>query len=121
MTELVSLLFGFLGELGESKRWKESQRDKGLNAIHKACMETRFYLRMIENGHERNMEKQKELAKLWKTAAVFIRHVDKDLSKRCSKKGEYWVCPERWTKREVHRNRIKIEQVAEMAEKLLSS
>lgn len=83
-----------LGLIRDRKKQRTEQTDQALLTLYAALAETRSYLSDLQAGKPRDKERQFAIARLWNTASVPLREIDKDLSERCFLKGGYWMEPE---------------------------
>jgi hypothetical protein len=115
----------WLGKFVESQRNRELREgddaQKTLLAVTKAARATnRYELWREENGDQRDIEKERDLADLWADAAIYVSRHDGQLAMLLQSKGEYWLRPESWTPEEIRDARIGLDQVTEAADKLLN-
>ena len=94
--------------------------DCALREIKNAIVETRLYLHTLENDSPRDIEKEQSLVRLWSSAAIPMRHLDRELALLCDHKAKYWLNPSQWTKSELLEHVIKLDQVADEYRKLLT-
>jgi hypothetical protein len=116
---LLTGLFGLLQRLGNRRDLDQFKRDQALMHIMTAANQTRGYLEATARGKKRDLEREHALSNLWNICGVAIREFDKDLSRRCDLKAEYWRNPQEWSVEAVHEARIGLGLVAKEAEYLL--
>lgn len=75
-------------------------------AVNVALVESMRYVESQEVGGPQNREKEYELGRLWREAAIKIMYVDKGLSSTFNEKSMYWLERFRWSREEVLRKRI---------------
>ncbi|MBQ4879647.1 hypothetical protein J8M21_20730 [Pseudoalteromonas luteoviolacea] len=119
MQELLSLV-PIIARLQEEAD-KQEMVDCALHDINNALTETRLYLKIIEHGAKRNLEREEVLVRAWSLAAIPMRHLSKDLSSICDHKAKYWLNPNLWTNSELHDYIVKLDQVADEYRKLLTT
>jgi len=108
-----------LGLFRYSNKPTTEKTDQALLALYAALAETRSYLSDLQAGKPRDKERQFAIARLWNTASVPLREIDKDLSERCFLKGGYWMEPEVWDQKQIEAKGITIESVFEATRLLL--
>lgn len=82
-----------IAELGKERR---ALADSALSALSTALTETCLYYRELGEGCPRQPKQEAQLARLWATAAVPLRHIDRHLAETCQMKSKYWVNPDTW-------------------------
>lgn len=108
-----------LGLIRDRKKQRTEKTDQALLALYAALAETRSYLSDLKAGKPRDQERQFAIARLWNTASVPLRQIDKGLSERCFLKGGYWMEPEAWDQKQVVAKGIAIDSVFEATRQLL--
>lgn len=103
----------------DGKLKREKQIDDALHALFKALCETKAYVSGLNNGEKRDRRRESQIAHLWHEASVPLRHVDRELARRCFFKGSFWHEPESWTGVQLHESRIALAQVCESPQALL--
>jgi hypothetical protein len=117
---MVSGLKGLLGYISGERRDREDKLDDALTAIYTVAGETKIYINdMLKNG-KRIRKRENKLSLGWAKAAALVRRFNIDLAERFLLKSDYWIKPENWTRDDIERNRIGIEEVCEEARALLS-
>ena len=106
--EQLTVLLPLIADTAKDKR---EVADNALHAIAEALTETSLYISRYTKTNERELETQEELARLWSSAAVPIRHIDKKLANICALKSKYWVDPESWDENETKGIAIDIDTV----------
>lgn len=118
------------------REWFESLRDAGrehgttrteaITALYTALNETRIYLGTLAAAQEtssnplpRDRETEANLSRLWTSASIKLRPINRDLAVRCLLKGDSWAVPDNWPEDTVRKARIDIEQVFSEARKLI--
>jgi hypothetical protein len=112
---------------------KNEKYERALEAVWEALNETKIYIgsierRMANPDHSptdperaRKDEAEAQLSRLWKNAALKIRHYDPDLASRLTRKADYWANPDKWSAADVIRARITIDEVDNEATLLMST
>ena len=118
--------FGLLRK--EQKERKEQER-KAVKALYVALNETLTYFRRLEHPElappdapaeaQRSLKAEDAISRLWMEAAVELKDVAPELSKRCFMKGVYWTDRDRWNEERVRSANIKLEELLEDAKSLL--
>jgi hypothetical protein len=108
-----------LGLIREQKKQRTEKIDQALLALFAALTETRSYLSDLQNGKPTDKERQFAIARLWNTASVPLREIDRDLAERCFLKGGYWMEPEAWDQKQIEAKGIAIDSVFEATRQLL--
>ena len=108
-----------LGLIRESKKQRTEKIDQALLALYAALAETRSYLSDLKSGKPHDNDRQFAIARLWNTASVPLREIDKDLAEKCFLKGGYWMEPEAWDQQQIEAKGIAIESVFEATRQLL--
>lgn len=109
--EIISGLFGVIPALLELPKERRERRDNALRAILVALDETYLYYREIEKGKGRNDDREALLVRYWSAAAIPMRHIDRDLARRCDQKSEFWLNPDRYEPDDVRELGIGLESV----------
>lgn len=84
-----------------------------------ALAETKAYIADLKSGKPKDTQRQFAIARLWNTASVPLREIDKDLAERCFLKGGYWMEPEAWDEARLEAKGITIDSVFEATRQLL--
>jgi hypothetical protein len=108
-----------LGLIREGKKERTEKIDHALLALYAALTETRAYIAEREKGKKRNHDREYKLARLWHSASIPLRVIDKDFAERCFLKGSYWLEPDTWDKKKIEEKGIAIEEVFDATRKLL--
>ena len=108
-----------LGLIRDQKKQRTEQIDQALLALYAALAETRSYLSDLKDGKRRDKKREFAIARLWNTASVPLRQIDKDLAERCFLKGGYWMEPEAWDQKKIEAKGITIDSVFEATRQLL--
>ena len=116
---MIEGLKALLEYFRDERHRREDKADAALAAIYAAANETKLYIRSTQRTGKSNRQKEEELSRLWTSAAVPIRHFNRDLAERCLMKGRYWVDPASWTVEQIVLFRIGIDEVFEAARELL--
>jgi hypothetical protein len=90
---------------------REENFSVALDAVNSALLQTRIYIRGLENGDNQNFHREAELSQLWMQAAHLIRPYDGKLAGLCITKGNGWVDPTVWTAPENRDLPIKVDQM----------
>lgn len=99
---------------------KQERDDAAIQSVLVAVNKTKTYIARLDRGEADDHSAEAELVALWITAPVHIRRTDPDLANRLQMKAEYWTNPSKWEDRDVGDNRIRIDQIADEARRLLS-
>ncbi len=118
--DIISGLFGVVPSLLALPKERRELRDNALRGILVALDETYLYYRDIERGKERNQDREALLVRYWSAAAIPMRHIDRDLARRCDQKAEYWLDPDRYDTDAVIELGIGLESVRNAYRTLLS-
>ena len=108
-----------LGLIREGQKARTAKVEHALNALYVALNETKAYIDDRTNGKRKNRKREFDLAKLWHSASIPLRSIDKEFAARCFAKGSYWMEPEAWDKRRIEETGIAIDAVLEETRKLL--
>jgi hypothetical protein len=108
-----------LGLIREGKKQRTEKIDHALLALYAALSETRAYILDREKGKRRNRQQEFEIAKLWHSASIPLRNIDKEFAERCFLKGSYWMEPDIWDKKRIDEKGISIDTVFDATRKLL--
>lgn len=109
--EIISGLFGVVPSLLALPKERRELKDNALRSILVALDETYLYYRDIEKGKGRSEDRETLLARYWSAAAIPMRHIDRDLARRCDQKAEYWLNPDRYDSDTVSELGIGLESV----------
>lgn len=120
LLDIVKSLFGVVPNLLSLSKERRELRDNALRAILVALDETYLYYRDIERGKERSEEREALLARYWSASAIPMRHIDRDLARRCDVKAEYWLNPERYEIDQIKELGIGLESVRNAYRTLLA-
>ncbi len=116
---LFDKVLSCLGLLREGKKQRTEQVDHALLALYAALSETRAYISDREKGKRRSRKREFELARLWHSASIPLRTIDKEFAERCFLKGSYWMEPDIWNKKLIEERGIAIDAVFDATRKLL--
>lgn len=108
-----------LETLQKQKIIREQRLDDGLEAIVSAMIDTRKYLER-ENAKERDRQKELDLSKSWRLAAIKIRKINPDLATKLRFKSLYWEDAMNISRKEILEKGIALKQVEDEFRKLLS-
>lgn len=124
-------ILGWFGLLRQEQRERKEQERKAIKSLYVALNETLTYFRRLEHPElakesekdlfERSIKTEDALSRLWMEAAIELRGVNEELSKRCFMKGVYWTERDRWTDAKIRSANIKLEVLLLDAKDLLSS
>jgi hypothetical protein len=109
-----------LGPIATLSKDRRELKDTALRAISNALDETFLYYRDINNGSQRNLEREALLSKYWSAAAIPMRHFDEGLSNICEHKSEYWVNPNNYYDNDIEQLGIGLDDVRQAYRKILS-
>jgi hypothetical protein len=93
--------------------------DNALRAISTALTETYIYYRGLDRGNQRSADIEEQLARYWAAAAIPLRHIDARLAERCDRKAEYWLNPDGWSRAQVTKAGIALDDVRKKYRALL--
>jgi predicted aspartyl protease len=91
-----------------------------VKSLSSALNESKAYLSDRRNGKPANRDTEKRLANLWDHAAADVRPIDIGLSDRLRNKADAWADPPKWSDKDIEEAGIRIEQISEQVNKLLS-
>jgi hypothetical protein len=111
MTGIIKALFGVIPSLMSLSKERRELRDSALRAILVALDETYLYYRDIDRGKGRSEDREALLVRYWSAAAIPMRHIDRDLARRCDQKSEYWLNPDNYDQNDVRELGISLELV----------
>ena len=116
---LFDKILAGLGLIREGKKQRTEKTEHALHALYVALAETKAYVEDRENGKRRNRRREYELARLWHSASIPLRAIDKNFAERCFDKGSYWMEPEMWDKKRIEETGITIDAVFDATRRLL--
>lgn len=67
----------------------------------------------------KDLKNENKLVRLWASAAVLIRHLDRDLAQICDRKSGYWRNPDIWSDESIKSLGIRLTDVQERYRQLL--
>jgi len=108
-----------IGLIREGKKRRTEQVNNALLALYAALSETKPYVADRENGKIRNRKRELEIARLWHSASIPLRSIDKEFADRCFLKGSYWLEPDTWDKKKIEEKGIAIDAVFNEIRQLL--
>lgn len=111
LNEIIGGLFGVVPNLLSLPKERRELRDNALRGILVALDETYLYYRDIEKGKSRNEDREALLVRYWSAAAIPMRHIDRELARRCDQKAEYWLNPDKYDADAVRELGIGLESV----------
>ena len=112
-------VLNILGLVRDGKIFRDDRIDTAINLLYTAISETELYTSKLADGAKHDREHEYKLACLWHDASVPLRHIDKDLARRCFIKGSYWLEPEAWDEAKIKESRIALDEIFEETRKLL--
>lgn len=118
--EIIEGLSKILGPIATLSKDRRELKDSALRAISTALNETYLYYRDINNGSQKNPEREAQLSKYWSAAAIPIRHFDEQLAQVCENKSEYWINPYSYDERTIRELGIALDDVRKAYRKMLS-
>jgi hypothetical protein len=118
--EILDGLSKILGPIATLSKDRRELKDSAFRAISNALDETFLYYRDINNGGQRNLEREALLSKYWSAAAIPMRHFDEQLSNICEHKSEYWVNPDNYDDNDIEQLGIRLDDVRQAYRKMLS-
>ena len=110
---VIEQLTGALPLISDIAKDRRDLADNALESISRALTETNLYVSRYNKTKQKELETQEELARLWASAAIPLRHIDKNLSTICELKSNYWVDPENWNEEDANGIEIDLETVRE--------
>ena len=116
---LFDKILAVLGLIREGKKERTEKTDHALLALYAALAETRAYISEREKGKRRNRKQEFSIARLWHSASIPLRVIDKEFAERCFLKGSYWMEPDTWDKKKIEEKGIAIDAVFDATRKLL--
>lgn len=119
MEFVINKLFSLLAVFSAKRKEDKQLADDAIRAVSHALNETFLYYQRIDEGQERDREKEESLCKAWSSAAIPLRHIDRELSQICDKKSEYWLDPDSWDMKKIKDSNIGLESVRDKYRKLL--
>lgn len=117
--EVIDGLLGLLENIRNDRIQTQSQKDQALTSIIAATNETKIYISRIQRNGKRDRKTEEQLSRLWASAAIPLRTINKDLAERCLIKSDYWLNPENYCATDISKFRIGIEQVYKEAKNML--
>jgi hypothetical protein len=108
-----------LGLIREGMKQRTEKTDHALLALYAALAETKAYIADRGKGKRRDRQREFEIAKLWHSASIPLRVIDKAFAERCFLKGSYWMEPDTWDKKRIEEKGIAVDSVFEATRKLL--
>jgi len=108
-----------LGLLRAGQKERTEKTDHALLALYVALAETKRYIADREKGKRRNRKREFELARLWHSASIPLRVIDKEFAHRCFEKGSYWMEPDTWDRNRIDETGIAIDTVFDATRQLL--
>ncbi len=89
-----------------NKQIKKQERLDVLETLSKASMETRKAFIEIKNGKELPVEKQYEIAELWRKSFVIVSKEHPETAYMLMGKSNSWLTPEFWKKNDEEMKKI---------------
>ena len=108
-----------LETLQRQKIIRDQRLDDGLKAIVYAMIDTKKYIER-ENVKERDRQKELDLSKSWRLAAIKIRKINPDLATKLRFKSLYWEDAMNIPRKEILEKGIALKQVEDEFRKLLA-
>ncbi|ABF10222.1 hypothetical protein [Cupriavidus metallidurans] len=108
---VVERLISLLGPIATLSKDRRELKDRALQAISLALLETKLYYRDRTRGIERSLDREAQLAKIWAEAAIPLRHIDAELAMICERKSDFWTGPDNWSSVRVKQLGIQLEDV----------
>ena len=107
-------------DVNQQKLKEQREEEKGaIKALLDALTKTHIYLNDLESGMDSNRDREIELAKAWSTAAVSFLGINQKVAPLLQMKSEVWAHPESWSDKRVRKSKITIQEMSELARKLL--
>lgn len=105
------------------KRAKDERKKQSVAAIRKvitSARKTAIYMRQLNQGSNRDIGKEGELAMLWTELSFELQDLGvKKLAERCSIKGKHWVNPQESDKPYMQKADVSLERMEKIATELL--
>jgi hypothetical protein len=120
ITTILDGLSKILGPIATLSKDRSELKDSALRAISNALDETFLYYRDINNGAQRNLEREALISKYWSAAAIPMRHFDERLSSICDNKSEYWINPNNYNDGDIKQLGIGLDDVRQAYRKMLN-
>lgn len=113
----------FITAVNEEKARTDERYQDALQSLLTALRQTRSYLRRLDQGEERDLSTEEELASAWDKAAIRLQPLNEDLTQdlqeRALLKGFYWANPDDWDPSETEATKIKIDNVFDQIQNLI--
>lgn len=93
-------------------------RIQAINGLTPALSATIAYVSSLERGGENDPGKEQELFGLWFQASSQVVHYDRELSKRCLEKSEYWLRPQLYNSAKIAELNISLKSMRAALEKI---
>ncbi len=119
LAQVAEGILKFLSVVSQRAEERTAAEEEALRAICEAVDETQIHLTAYREGNLQALEPSRELAALWRDAALKIRAIDPDLAFRLRMKAEYWTNPRSWTPARIQQARIRLDHVAARARVML--
>ena len=87
------------------------QREDIQKAISSAFHNTEKYYAFLEDGNQRDRERELDLARDWEAAAILIDSVDSALANRIGLKGSYWRDGGTWDDTQIKQAGIQLDHI----------
>lgn len=90
---VVAYLQGLDGTSQARKMHQQGNRrliGKGINLILEGCELVETYYDDLDKGLQHSQEREREIAKVWKTAAECFQEIDNKIARVLDWKGVYW-------------------------------
>lgn len=123
LTALLGHLLDWISSIREEKVRTDERYQDALRSLLTALQRTRSYLNRLDNGEERDLSTEEELASAWNDAAVQLQPLDEDLTQdlaeRALLKGFYWSDPDNWDPSKAEAAKIRIDNVFDRIQSLI--
>jgi len=118
--ELLSIITHvkqWVGNLRRAKQQRKLESKQALRAVISVVRETTVYLRSLEEGREKSIEKEERLSLSWTQLAFALEDLELNkLASRCSIKGRYWANPADYDQNFLERAGMRLADIERMAQ-----
>ena len=118
--ELLSIITHvkqWVGNLRRAKQQRKLESKQALRAVISVVRETTVYLRSLEEGREKSIEKEERLSLSWTQLAFALEDLELNkLAGRCSIKGRYWANPADYDQNFLKRAGMRLADIERMAQ-----
>jgi hypothetical protein len=115
---ILKSLVAYSKEQDDRKRATRATAILVLDEVYAAVLATENYIARLRRSSAPNPDREMELANLWIASVSRLRGIDRALSKRCFKKGDYWADSEGWQGSEWDEIALNLQTVRSECERL---